>query len=89
MAISGDILGGCADGAFNKAPETQSPAKGAEPKTANVLGSKYICKKYNDSRGRAKESHCPDSRRHCCDIVKPDNEVCAAKDHTRLQCPFC
>ena len=53
-------------------PETQSPATGAMPKTANMLGAKYTCKKYNDSRVCAKESH---SRRHCCDILKPDNQL--------------
>ena len=52
-------------------PETQSPATGVMPKTANMLGAKYTCKKYNDSRVRA-ESH---SRRHCCDILKPDNQL--------------
>ena len=70
-------------------PDAPSPVKGAKPRTANMVGSKFICKKHNGNRGcTPKESACPDSRLHCCDIVKPDNQVCAAKDHTRLQCPF-
>ena len=57
-------------------------------KTTNKIGNKFLCKRYNDNRGCKKhEKDCPDQRLHRCDALKPSNEVCGSRDHTRLQCP--
>ena len=58
-------------------------------RTLRVLPSGQMpCKRYNDQRGCASnEKQCPDKRKHCCDVVKPDGQACASAGHTRLQCP--
>ncbi|CAK9103822.1 TauD domain-containing protein, partial [Durusdinium trenchii] len=51
-------------------------------RTLRVLPSGQMpCKRYNDQRGCASnEKQCPDKRKHCCDVVKPDGQAC-------LPCP--
>ena len=74
--------------AIDRLAEAPSTPKRKKERTLRVLPSGQVpCKRYNDQRGCPSEKQCPDKRKHCCDVVKPDGQPCASTGHTRLQCP--
>ena len=66
--------------------DSDSPGRASKTlRTGNEWNRRRLCKKWNDNRGCTNKS-CPDE--HRCDALKPDSNICGAKEHNRLSCPF-